>query len=115
VESGGGVAQQYVAWLDGVAMKGSVFFDYTDDGTGQIVRSRLVQSRHLRRLSACQDHSMGAAPSGDTFHNASCLLDPKPRTGDVIHERDRGGPVNQDVVHAVIDEILPDRLEPLRL
>ena len=96
-------------------MNGAILLHHADDGAGQIVRARLVQARHLRRLTAGQRHFMGPAAAGDPLHDTGDLLDAEAGAGDVIHEGDRRGAVHQDVVHAVVDQIFADCIETSRL
>ena len=96
-------------------MDGAIFLHDADDGAGQIVRPRLIQPRHLCRLTAGQRHLMGTAASGDPLHDAGDLLDAEPGARDVVHEGDRRGAVHQDVVDAVIDEVFAHCIETSRL
>ena len=115
MQAGGRVAQQHVARDDRVTVERAIFLHHADDGAGQIVRPRLVQAGHLRRLTAGQRHVVGPAPPGDALHDPRDLLHPEPGAGDVVHERDRRGAVHQDVVDAVIDQVLADGIEAFRL
>jgi len=56
-----------------------------------------------------------AASAGDPLDDAGDLFDREPRAGDVVHEGHRHRAVHQDVVHAVVDEVLAHRIETLRL
>ena len=67
----------------------------------------LVESRHLRGLAA------GERPSRARGNRARrprrsprCPRIAEPRPGDVVHERERARAVDQDVVHAVVDQVL---------
>ena len=78
---------------------------------GEIVGARLVEARHLRRLAARQRHAVGAATARDALDQPGDLLDAESRARDVVHERDRRGAVHQNIVDAVVDEILAHRVE----
>ena len=54
---------------------------------------------------------MRPAASGDALDQSGDLLDAESRSRDVVHEGDRGGAVDEDVVDAVIDQVLTDRVE----
>jgi hypothetical protein len=58
---------------------------------------------------------VGSAPTGDAGHDLRDLFNAERSPRDVIHKGDRPGAVNQDVVHAVVDEILAYGVEPSSL
>ena len=115
VQSGGRVAKQHVARLDAVTVERLVFLHHADDRAGQVESAGLVEPRHLGRLAAGEGHPVGAAAPRHALHDAGDLLHRERGARHVVHERDRPRAVHQDVVDAVVDEVLAHRVEPPRL
>jgi hypothetical protein len=105
-----GVAQQRVAGDDPVPVQRLVLLDHPDDRPGEVVVARLVEARHLGGLAARERHGVVPAAPRNTLDDARDLLHREPGPRDVIHERDRPGPMHQDVVHAVVDQVFADRV-----
>jgi hypothetical protein len=75
----------------------------------------LVQPRHLGRLATRQHHVVRSACTRNSFYNARDLIDAQTRARDVVHERNRPGAVDKNVVDRVVNEVFADRVEPSRL
>jgi hypothetical protein len=98
-----------------VAVQRLVLLDDADDGAGEVVVAMLVESRHLRRLAARERHVVRAAAARDALDDPRDLAHGESGARDVVHEGDRPRGVHQDVVHAVVDEILAHRIPAARL
>ena len=112
VQTRGRVAQQDVPRHDPVAMQGGVLLDYTDDGAGQIVGAGPIEPGHLGRLPAGERHVVPATAPCDTLNDSGDLFDAQRRARDVVHEGDGSRAMHQDVVDAVVDEVLAHGVEP---
>ena len=112
VQAGGRVREEHVARGDAIAVERLVLLHDADDGAGKIEVAGLIEPGHLGGLAAGERHPVGPAAARNPFDDAGQLRRPEPGTGDIVHERDRPRRMNQDVVHAVVDEILADGVEP---
>src|SRR3954451_4539786 len=110
VKTGRGIAQQGVAGADGVAVQRLVLLDHADDGAGQAEGPGAGEAPPLRLRAARDRHPVRAAAAGDAVHDTGDLVQLQPRAGDVVHEGDRDGAMNQDVVDAVVDQIFAHRI-----
>ena len=108
VQARGRVANQLVPRGHPVAMQRLVFLDHADDRPGEIVVAGLIQIRHLCRFAAGERHVVRPAGARDTRDNLLGDLRHEVPSRDVIEERERCGPVHQNVVDRMIDEILAD-------
>ena len=82
--------------------------DHPDDEAGEVVVVLGVGPRHLRGLAADQRAGeLGAGPreAGDDLLD---LAGVHPAERDVVEEEQRHGPLDQDVVDAVGDEVVAD-------
>ena len=108
VETVGGQSEEDVADLDVFTGDDLVAVDGTDDGSGEVVFSVGVEAGHLCGFAADEGAAVGAAGFADALDD---LLDDhvfESAGGEVVEEEERGGPLDGDVVDAVVDEILAD-------
>src|SRR6185295_245129 len=98
-----------------VRAKNPVFFHTSDDEPRQVVIRRSVQSGHFSRFPADERTAILAAPRGDprydSFDNDWIELS----ECHVVEEEQRNRTLHEDVVYAVVDEIAPDRVVPIRV
>ena len=104
------VADQHVAGTHAVAVQRVVFLHDADDRPRKIVVPLGVQIRQLRGLAARQHHAVRAAAARHAGDDRRGDLGHERAGGDVILERQRRRAVHQDVVDAVVDEVLTDRV-----
>ena len=110
-----GKPQNHVAGADGTAVGGLSFFHHPHDGSDQVIILALVNPGHLGGLSADQRASGPPAPPHQTGENLPEHLRIQFSRADVIKKEKGFRPQGGDVVHAVVDEILPDGAVPAQL
>ncbi len=100
------VADQHVARPHQVTVQGGGFLHHADDRPGQIVLPRLVQVRKLGGLAAGEDHVVRAAAARHARHDRRGRLGLELGGREVVEERERTGAVHQDIIHAMVHEVL---------
>ena len=78
------------------------------DGADEIVLAHGIETRHLRGLAAEKRHLVLLARLAEAAHDLLELLGVDLRRAHVVHEEQRLGALNEDVVHAVVDDVLAD-------
>ncbi len=112
MQPGGGERHQGVPGADGAAVQDPLLVHDPHDGPGDVVLPRGVEVRHLRRLPAQERAPVGAAPAGHPLHHRlhrPRLQLPHPH---VVQEEEGAGALHQDVVDAVVHQVLPHRAVP---
>ena len=110
VESTGFDAENDVAGTDRFAIEHAGLLDDTDDGAADVVFAGLVKAGHLRCLAADQGAVVFRAGFGEAFDQVLEHFRLKFAGADVIEEKERFRAEDCDVVDAVIDQVLADRV-----
>ena len=84
--------------------------DAADDRADEIVLARRIETRHFGGLTAEERHLVLLARLAEAGDNRLELLGVDLRGADVVHEEKRRGALHEDVVHAVVDDVLSDRV-----
>ena len=79
------------------------------DRAREVVVALGVHPRHLRRLAAEERAAVLAAGEREALEDFSDDLGPHLPRRDVVEEEERTRALDEDVVHAMVDEILSDR------
>ena len=108
VKSGRGQADQHVARHDRTPVDQLRFLNNADDEAGDVVLAVGVEARHLGRLSADERAPILPARARDAGDNLFRDNRRQPPGGEVIEKEERLCALDEDVVHAVVDEIGPD-------
>ena len=110
LEPVGREADDHVARADGLARDELRLLDAADDRADEIVLADRIEPRHLGGLAAEERHlvllARLAKPGDDGLELRRIDL----RRADVVHEEERHRALHEDVVHAVVDDVLPDRV-----
>ena len=115
VQTYGGQCQQGVSRLHRLAGQKPLAFDGAYNESGQIVFSRRIEARHLRRLAADQRATRFAARAAHSVHQLLHDVWLQLPHGQVIQKKQRLGPLHKNVVHAVIHQVAADgRMYPHR-
>src|SRR5581483_4914738 len=114
VETGARQTEQGIARFHAVGAQDSVFIHDTDDAAGQVVIGRRIHTRHFGGFAADQRALIIAATGRDARDDLLGDLGLQSSKRDIIEEEEGLGALHQDVVHAVIDEVLPDRIVTAR-
>ena len=110
VQPVGRAADQHVARPDPVAVQRRALLHNADDGAREVVVGGLVEPGQLRRLTAGQRHLVRAAPARDARDDRGDHLGHELTGGDVVQERDGRRAVDEDVVDAVVHQVLAHRV-----
>src|SRR5690606_6355651 len=110
VEPVRGEPDERIALPDAVLARALVLLDDAHDEAGQVVVARRVEVRHLRRLAAEERAPVLAAPLRDAGHDRLRNARLETAHPDVVEEEERPRALDEDVVHAVVDQIAPDRV-----
>ena len=110
LESARGEAENHVPGADRLARDELRLGDAADDRADEIVLARRIEARHFGGLAAEERHLVLLAGLAETGNDRLELLGVDFRRADVVHEEKRLGALHEDVVHAVVDDVLPDRV-----
>ena len=113
VQPGARETDDGVTGTDLLAVDYSVAFDHADDGADQIVIARRVHAGHLRRLTANQRAACRRARLRETVNDLVEYVRRQFAHADVIEKKQWLRAEHGDVVDAMIDEVLPDRVVPV--
>src|SRR3954471_17045416 len=91
-----------------IRAKYPVFFHISDDETRQVVIGRCIQPRHFSRFAAYERAAVFPAARGNTRHDRFDDVGVELSERHVVKEKERQGPLHQDVVHAMVYEIPAD-------
>jgi len=109
VEAGRGQPEEDVA-LAHSARQRLLLLDHPHDEAGEVVVVLGVRPRHLRGLPADEGTAeLGARPR-EPGHDLLDLAGVHLPERDVVEEEERGRPLHEDVVDAVGDEVVADRV-----
>src|SRR6267142_675036 len=95
---------------NGLSIENPGTIDDADDKPGNVILTVSVEAGHFGRLTTDQRTACLFAPSGNAFDNGDDNIGVEPSRSDVVHEEKRPCALHKNVVHAVIDEIRPDRI-----
>src|SRR6185436_13520795 len=98
-----------------VRAKYPVFFHTSDDEARQVVIRWGVQSGHFGRLPADERAAVLAASGGDPRYDGFNDRWIELAEGHVVEEEQRNRALHEDVVYAVVYEIAPNRVVPIRV
>ena len=93
----------------------TTLFHPAHDEPREVVVRRRVQPRHLCRLTSHERASVLQAARGDAGHDGLDGRRHQRPERHVVEEEERHGTLHEDVVDAVVHEVVPDRVVPLRL
>ena len=110
VESAALETDQHVAVPHATGTKDRVFVHVADDETGQVVVRRRVDARHLGRLAADQRAAVLATARGDAGDDAFDDLRLERAHRDVVEKEQRQRALHENVVDAVVHEVVADRV-----
>ena len=110
VEAGRRQADQHVALLDRRAVEDALAVDHADDEPGEVVLAVGVEARHLGGLAAEQRDAAVAAGRRHPADHRRRHSRVEPAGRQVVEEEERPRALDQDVVDAVVDQVLADRV-----
>ena len=110
LEAGGGQADEHVARADLRAGDDALLVDDADDGADEVVLALRIEAGHLGGFAAEQRAAVFAAGLAHALDDAGEHRRGEMRRADVVEEEQRRGALREDVVDAVVDEALPDRV-----
>ena len=84
-------------------------------GPRHIKRALGVHAGHLGGLAAQQRAACGAAGLGDAGHHGGDVFGHKAAGGDIVEEKERAGILHQNIVDAVVDNVVANTLPALVL
>ncbi len=114
MEAPGFESNEPVALANARPVENPLLLDDTDDRPGDVVVARLIKARHLRRLAAeKREPELPAGFRHSRDHRRGDVGIELPH-GEVVEEKERVRPLDQDVVDAVGDEVVADTLVPTR-
>jgi hypothetical protein len=108
VQAVGGQSDEGIADTHARTVENFGTIGYPDDASDKIVVGPVIQAGHLRRLTTEEGTSgtfAGSSQTGDDFGKNGRI---KFACAEIIEEEKRAGTHHGDVVHAMIDEVLPD-------
>ena len=108
-------ADEHVALAHAPGAEHPLLLHTPDDEAREVVVGRRVQPGHLGGLAAHQRAAVLAAPRRDARDHRLDRRRHERAERDVIEEEQRRGALHEDVVHAVVDEVVPDRVVAARL
>ena len=110
VESGGREPEEHVARGDRGAVHDGVALHDAHDAACEVVVARAVEVRHLGGLAADERAAVLLARLGEAAHDGLEHVRPKRGRREVVQEEERLRAADGDVVDAMVDEILADRI-----
>ena len=99
-----------VSGADGLSGDEILLRDMSDNRSDKVILAHRIQTGHLGGFAAEKRHLVLLAGLAETGHDRLELLGVKLGRADVVHEEQGLRALNQDVVHAVVDDVLPDRV-----
>lgn len=108
VEASGGESENGVARLDAGAIEELAFVDDTHDGADNVDFAGFVDAGHFGGFTAEKGTAYLLAGGSHAVDDGGDLFGFKFGGGDVIEEEEGGGPLNEDVIDAMVNEILAD-------
>ena len=84
--------------------------DAADDEAGEVVFAVGVEAGHLGGLAAEQRAAVRPAGAGDAVDDRAATSGDEAAGGEVVEKEERPRALDEDVVDAVVDEILADRV-----
>src|SRR5947209_3480858 len=105
VQAVGGQAYKHVAGFHLIAGDDLLLIYNADDESSQIVLTLWIKAGHLGRLAADQRTSVMAAGFGNSFNNLFRNIRLQAAGRQVVHEEERTGPLNGNVVHAMVGKV----------
>ena len=90
------------------------FFDDADDGAGEVEVTGLIDAGHVGGFAAEEGESAIAAGVGDATDDVDFLVFGEAVVGEVVEEEEGLGAGGENVVDAVVDEVLADAVEALQ-
>lgn len=97
-----------VSGADGLARDELALLDATDDGADEIVFSGRIKAGHLSRLTAEKSHLVLFACLAKAGNDVLELNRINLGGANVVHEKERLRALNENIVYAVVDDILTD-------
>ena len=110
VEAGGGQADQLVARLDHAWREQLFALRRADDEARQVVLALAVHARHLGCLAADERAAVFLASLGEAADDLAGDFGVELAGREVVEKEDRFGALYGDVVDAVVDQALADRV-----
>lgn len=110
MQAGRGQADEQVSCCNLAAVDDAVAVDRSDDGPGQVILPGGVKSRHFGGFASNQGAAVLPAGIGHPPHQGGCCGGIKHADAEVIEEEQGISPAGHDVVDAVVDQVLADRL-----
>src|SRR5437868_5957418 len=98
-----------------VRAENRVFVDIADDEAGEIVVGRCIHAGHLRRLAAEQRTTILPTTRRDTGDNAFDRAWIERAERNVVEKEEWARALHENVVHAVIHQVVSDRVVSARL
>ncbi len=108
LKAAGREADDDVSGADGLARDELALLHATDDGADEIVFAGGIKAGHLSRLAAEKSHLVLLAGLAETGDHVLELDGIDLGRADVVHEEERLRALNEDVVDAVVDDVLAD-------
>ena len=107
LEAGRGETDEHVARADRLARDEVLPRDLADDRSADVVLAvRRVEAGHLRRLAAEEREPVAAAAAAEAGDDLGEDLGVELRGAEVVEEEERRRSLREDVVHAVVHEVL---------
>ena len=85
-------------------------FGRSGDETCQVEILFSVKARHLRGFAAEKTASVFPTSFGKALHNFGKGFGLQFPCGEIVHEVERTRALNQNIVDAMVDQVLPDRV-----
>src|ERR1019366_952477 len=108
VETIRGQVQQNIARADGAAGDHRISLHCAYDEAGEIVFSRLIQSRHFSGLAANQGAAVIAATTSHAFDNLPRYVSIQFSDRKIVEEKQRDSSLHGNIVDTVVHQILAD-------
>jgi hypothetical protein len=115
MRAGGAQAEKQVTGLQVRAREEGGAVNDAHDRSGHVKFSRQVHAGHLCGLAAEQRAPGLAACGGDPAHHCDDHLGVKSGTCNVVEKKEGPRTLHEDVVDAVVDDVVPDGLESSNL
>ena len=87
----------------------AVTLHHADNCPSHVKLSFGVHARHFRRLAAQQGHPRFSAGLSHPGHHIGSDFWGQLRGGKIVQEKQRTSALNEDVVNAVVDDVVPNR------
>ena len=89
--------------------------DQADDESGEVVLALGIEPRHLRGLASKQGAAvLPGMPLGEALTICSATFGTQLAGCQIVQKKKRSSALYKDVVHAVIDQVLPNRCRAAR-